>query len=336
MLSSELDYELPEDLVAQKPVEPRDASRLMVVDVRAGTIAHHTFKDLPGFLRPKDALVLNETKVLPARVEARKPTGGGVELLFLRDLGPDRDGAWEVLARPSKRLGPGLELRAGEDRLELVESLGEGHWVVSIPDVRGLLERSGRMPLPPYISPTPEAESHYQTVFARNEGSAAAPTAGFHFTERVLEDARRAGASIARITLHVGVGTFMPVRTERLEEHEMHAEHYIVPGEAAQTVQSARRVVAAGTTVARTLETWAASGEAEGESELFVYPGYRWLAVDALLTNLHLPRSTLLAMVMSFGGEELVREAYRTAVRERYRFYSFGDAMLLLDGGRQR
>jgi S-adenosylmethionine:tRNA ribosyltransferase-isomerase len=336
VLSSELDYELPEDLIAQKPVEPRDASRLMVVDVRAGTIAHHAFKDLPGFLRPNDALVLNETKVLPARVEARKPTGGGVELLFLRDLGPDRDGTWEVLARPSKRLRPGLELRAGEDRLELVESLGEGHWVVSVTDGRGLLERSGRMPLPPYISPTPEAESHYQTVFARNEGSAAAPTAGFHFTERVLEDARRAGASIARITLHVGVGTFMPVRTERLEEHAMHAEHYIVPGEASQTVQSALRVVAAGTTVARTLETWAASGEAEGESELFVYPGYRWLAVDALLTNFHLPRSTLLAMVMSFGGEELVREAYRTAVRERYRFYSFGDAMLLLDGGRQR
>jgi S-adenosylmethionine:tRNA ribosyltransferase-isomerase len=191
------------------------------------------------------------------------------------------------------------------------------------------------MPLPPYISPTPETEGRYQTVYARNEGSAAAPTAGFHFTERVLEGAERAGARIARITLHVGVGTFMPVRTERLEDHTMHAEHYSVPREAARTVRRARRVVAAGTTVARTLETWSATGEAEGESKLFVYPGYRWLAVDALLTNFHLPRSTLLAMVMSFGGEELVREAYRTAVRERYRFYSFGDAMLLLDGGRR-
>jgi S-adenosylmethionine:tRNA ribosyltransferase-isomerase len=336
VLSSELDYELPEDLIAQKPAEPRDASRLMVVDVRAGTIAHHSFRDLPGFLRPGDALVINETKVLPARIEARKPTGGEVELLFLRDLGPDRGGAWEVLARPSKRLRPGIELWAGEDRLELVESLGSGHWVVSVPNVRGLLKRSGRMPLPPYISPTPETEDRYQTIFARNEGSAAAPTAGFHFTARVLEDAERAGASIARITLHVGVGTFMPVRTERLEEHEMHAEYYRVPGEAAQTVRRARRLVAAGTTVARTLETWAASGAAEGKSELFVYPGYRWLAVDTLLTNFHLPRSTLLAMVMSFGGEELVREAYRIAIRERYRFYSFGDAMLLLDGGRQR
>jgi S-adenosylmethionine:tRNA ribosyltransferase-isomerase len=192
------------------------------------------------------------------------------------------------------------------------------------------------MPLPPYISPTPETESRYQTVYARNEGSAAAPTAGFHFTDKVLEGAERSGARIVRITLHVGVGTFMPVRTERVEEHRMHAEHYSVPPGAERIVEAARRVVVAGTTVARTLETWAATGEAVGESELFVYPGYRWRVVDTLLTNFHLPRSTLLAMVMSFGGEELIREAYRTAVRERYRFYSFGDAMLLLDGGRQR
>ena len=332
MFVSELDYELPEELIAQRPAEPRDASRLMVVDVGRHTIAHHTFRDLPNFLRPGDALVLNETKVLPARVEARKPTGGEVELLFLRDRG----GSWEVLARPSKRLRPGLMLSAGGEQLRLEKGLGDGHWVVSGTDLPGLLRCSGRMPLPPYIRPTPETEERYQTVYARNEGSAAAPTAGFHFTERVLGEAERAGVEIAMITLHVGVGTFMPVRSERLEEHTMHAEHYSVPGEAAETVRGARRVVAAGTTVARTLETWAATGEAEGESELFVYPGYRWLAVDVLLTNFHLPRSTLLAMVMSFGGEELVKEAYRTAVRERYRFYSFGDAMLLLDSGRQR
>jgi S-adenosylmethionine:tRNA ribosyltransferase-isomerase len=336
VLTSELDYELPEDLIAQSPAEPRDASRLMVVDVRHGTIAHHKFRDLPNFLRPGEALVLNETKVIPARLQVRKPTGGEVELLFLQDLGPDHDGAWEVLAGPSRRLKVGLELLVGEVRLEIVESLGDGHWAVSARDVRGLLERSGRMPLPPYISPTPETESRYQTVYARNEGSAAAPTAGFHFTERVLQGAERAGARIARITLHVGVGTFTPLRTERLEEHTMHAEHYSVPPEAERIVGDASRVVAAGTTVARTLETWAATGETEGESELFVYPGYRWRAVDTLLTNFHLPRSTLLAMVMSFGGEDLVKEAYRTAVRERYRFYSFGDAMLLLDGGRQR
>ena len=336
MLSSELDYELPEDLIAQSPAEPRDASRLMVVDVPRGTIVHHTFRDLPRFLLPGDALVLNETKVLPARLKVKKPTGGEVELLFLRDLGPDRGGAWEVLARPSKRLSPGLGLLTGGDRLEIVESLGDGHWVVSAPDVRGVLDRSGKIPLPPYISPTPEMESRYQTVYARNEGSAAAPTAGFHFTQRVLKGAERAGARIGKITLHVGVGTFTPVRTEKLEEHTMHAEHYSVPPEAARIIEGACRVVAAGTTVARTLESWAATGEAEGESELFVYPGYRWRVVDTLLTNFHLPRSTLLAMVMSFGGEELIREAYRTAVRERYRFYSFGDAMLLLDGGRQR
>ena len=335
MRTSGLDYELPEDLIAQSPADPRDASRLMVVDVRRGTVSHHTFRDMPRFLLPGDALILNETKVLPARLEAKKPTGGEVELLFLRDLGPNR-GAWEVLARPSRRLKAGLELLAGTDRLEIVESLGDGHWAVSAPDVWGLLERSGRMPLPPYIRPTPASEGRYQTVYARNEGSAAAPTAGLHFTERVLEGAERAGARIGRITLHIGVGTFMPVRTERLEEYRMHAEHYSVPPEAARIVEDASRVVAAGTTVARTLETWAMTGEAEGESELFVYPGYRWRSVDTLLTNFHLPRSTLLAMVMSFGGEDLIREAYMTAVRERYRFYSFGDAMLLLDGGRQR
>jgi S-adenosylmethionine:tRNA ribosyltransferase-isomerase len=336
VLSSELDYELPEDLIAQSPAVPRDASRLMVVDVGRGKIAHHTFRELPDFLRPGDVLVLNETKVLPARLKVSKPTGGEVELLFLKDLGSDHGGSWEALARPSKRLRPGLVLSAGEERLELVKSLGEGHWAVRGPDVPGLLRRSGRMPLPPYIRPTTETEKRYQTVYARNEGSAAAPTAGFHFTERVLSDVKRSGAEIARITLHIGVGTFTPVRTERLEEHTMHAEHYSAPREAVKIVQDARRVIAAGTTVARTLETWAVTGEREGESALFVYPGYRWLAVDALLTNFHLPRSTLLAMVMSFGGVELVREAYRTAVKERYRFYSFGDAMLLLDGGRRR
>ena len=330
MLTSELDYELPETLIAQKPAEPRDSSRLMVVDVREGSIAHHVFTDLPRFVRPADALVLNETKVLPARLVAHKPSGGEVELLFLRDLG----GPWEVLARPSKRLKPGLVLSAGGEDVGVVESLGGGHWVVEGQDVRGMLERSGRMPLPPYIRPTADAERAYQTVYARNPGSAAAPTAGFHFTQRVLAEAERAGAEIARVTLHVGTGTFAPIRAQRLEEHRMHAEYYSVPVHTLRTVINAGRVVAAGTTVARTLETWAASGEREGESRLFIYPGYEWRAVDVLLTNFHLPRSTLLAMVMSFGGKELVREAYRVAVEERYRFYSFGDAMLLIGGGR--
>jgi S-adenosylmethionine:tRNA ribosyltransferase-isomerase len=330
VLTSELDYELPEALIAQKPAEPRDSSRLMVVDIGEGSISHHIFADLPRFLRPADALVLNETKVLPARIVAHKPSGGAVELLFLRDLG----GPWEVLARPSKRLGAGQVLSVGGEELEIVKSLGEGHWVVKGRDVRGMLERSGRMPLPPYIAPTADAERAYQTIYARNPGSAAAPTAGFHFTERVLAEAERAGAEIARLTLHVGAGTFAPIRACKLEEHRMHAEYYSVPDLAARTVKHARRVVAAGTTVARALESWAASGEREGESGLFIYPGYQWRAVDVLLTNFHLPRSTLLAMVMSFGGKRLVREAYRVAVEECYRFYSFGDAMLLIGGGR--
>jgi S-adenosylmethionine:tRNA ribosyltransferase-isomerase len=331
VLTSELDYHLPEALIAQKPAEPRDSSRLMVVDVREGSIAHHVFRDLPRFLRPKEALILNETKVLPARIVAHKTSGGEVELLFLRDLG----GPWEVLARPSKRLKPGLVLTVGEDELGVVKSLGDGHWVVEGRDARGMLERSGRMPLPPYIRPTADAESAYQTIYARNPGSAAAPTAGFHFTERVLAETERAGAEIARVTLHVGTGTFAPIRADKLEEHRMHAEFYSVPEYTVQTVKKAARVVAAGTTVARTLETWVASGEREGESRLFIYPGYEWRAVDVLLTNFHLPRSTLLAMIMSFGGAELVREAYLVAVEERYRFYSFGDAMLLLGGGRK-
>lgn len=334
MLLSDLDYDLPEALIAQRPAEPRDASRLMVVDAARGTIGHHVFRDLPLFLRPGDALVLNETKVLPARLLARKPTGGQVELLFLRDLGPEADNAWEALARPAKRLKPGGRLLAGDAKLDLVAYLGEGRWSVSAPDIPAVLEEHGRMPLPPYIEATPEAEARYQTVYAREPGSAAAPTAGFHFTDGVLDGARRAGAGLARVTLHVGTGTFLPVRTERLEDHRMHAERYSVPPEAARAAEAARRVVAAGTTVARTLETWAGTGEAAGDSRLFVYPGYRWRAVDALITNFHLPRSTLLAMVMSFGGTDLVREAYRVAVEERYRFYSFGDAMLILNGGR--
>jgi S-adenosylmethionine:tRNA ribosyltransferase-isomerase len=332
LLLSDLDYELPEALIAQVPAEPRDASRLMVLDAAAGTIEHRTFRDLPLFLRPGDALVLNETKVLPARLKVRKPTGGEVELLFLRDLG--RNNAWEALARPARRLKPGGRLLAGDEKLDLLENLGEGRWSVSAPDVPGLLERHGRLPLPPYIEATAEAEARYQTVYAREPGSAAAPTAGFHFTEEVLRGTERAGAAVARVTLHVGTGTFLPVRTEKLEDHRMHAERYDVPAEAARLVEGAGRVVAAGTTVARTLETWAGTGDRSGESRLFVYPGYRWLAVDALLTNFHLPRSTLLAMVMSFGGEDLVREAYRVAVEKRYRFYSFGDAMLILNGGR--
>ena len=305
----------------------------MVIDAATGEISHRVFHELPGFLRPGDALVLNETKVLPARLAAQRPGGGAAELLFLGEIG---DGVWEVLARPSRRLKPGMELSANGDFLRLLEPLGDGRWAVAAGDVPSLLERLGRMPLPPYIGATAEAEGDYQTVYARVPGSAAAPTAGLHFTRRVLDGVTRAGGRIEKVTLHVGTGTFSPIRAEELVDHRMHAERYRVPEETARAVEEAERVFAVGTTATRTLESWAARGEREGETELFVYPGYRWRAVDALLTNFHLPRSTLLAMVMAFAGKELVREAYETAVKERYRFYSFGDAMLLLNGGRGR
>jgi S-adenosylmethionine:tRNA ribosyltransferase-isomerase len=331
MLTSELDYELPQELIAQQSASPRDSSRLMVVDVSTEEISHHVFRDLPRFLSPGDALVLNETKVLPARLKVSRPGGGETELLFLRELS---GGVWEVMARPSKRLRAGMALSAGDEALRVVEPLGDGRWAVSAADVRGVLRRRGRMPLPPYVRATPEAEREYQTVYAREEGSAAAPTAGFHFTEEVLEQVEGVGVEVVRITLHVGAGTFTPVRTEKLRDHRMHAERYAVPDRAARAVPGARSVVAAGTTVARALESWAASGEREGETRIFIQPGYEWRCVDALLTNFHLPRSTLLAMVMSFAGKDLVRKAYETAVKERYRFFSFGDAMLLLNGGR--
>ena len=331
MFTSELDYELPPELIAQKSASPRDSSRLMVVDAKTENISHHVFRDLARFLAPGDALVLNETKVLPARLNVSRPGGGEMELLFLRELS---GGVWEVMARPSKRLRAGMALSVGDDALRVVELLEEGRWAVGGADVRGVLRRRGRMPLPPYVRATPEAERGYQTVYAREEGSAAAPTAGFHFTEEVLEEVEGAGVEVVPITLHVGAGTFTPVRTEKLRDHRMHAERYAVPERAARVVRGARRVVAVGTTVARALESWAASGAREGETEIFIQPGYEWRCVDALLTNFHLPRSTLLAMVMSFAGKDLIRKAYETAVMERYRFFSFGDAMLLLNGGR--
>lgn len=333
MLTSELDYDLPENLIAQSPATPRDSSRLMVIDAGTGDIEHRVFRDLPACLRPGDALVINETKVIPARLEARRPTGGAVELLFLRDRG---GGVWEALARPSKRLEAGMKLSVGPEALTVMESAGDGRWLVRGDDIIATLHRDGQTPLPPYISPSSGSDASYQTVYARHPGSAAAPTAGLHFTDTTFEGVRRAGAEVVRVTLHVGTGTFTPVRTDSLEDHEMHAEHYSVPGEAGRTIDGAGRTVAVGTTVARTLESRAASGVDAGESGLFIYPGHEWRAVDALLTNFHLPRSTLLAMVMSFGGEDLIREAYRLAVREGYRFFSFGDAMLVVNGGRGR
>lgn len=357
MLTSELDYELPPELIAQHPVVPRDHSRLLVYDRKRRNTWYRHISDLPALLRPGDVLVYNDSRVIKARVHLRKTTGGRVELLFLRH---DRGGVWEVLARPSLRLKPGMELRldgggersAGPSRagtengnrdagavFRLRDHLGEGRWLVE--NLTGtvteeLLEREGEMPLPPYIHEPLRETGEYQTVYALAPGSAAAPTAGLHFTERLLESIRGAGILLAPLTLHVGLDTFRPVEEDELELHRIHSEHYILPARSFEEINGVRqrngRVVAVGTTTARVLETVYGREEAglEGETDLFITPGYRFEAVDALLTNFHLPRSTLLAMVMAFAGEHETRKIYHEAVKRRYRFYSFGDSMLLL------
>ncbi len=344
VLTSDLEYRLPEGLIAQRPASPRDSSRLMVVDAKTGGIQHHVFRDLPRFLGPGDALVLNETKVLPARLRVKRPGGGAAELLFLREL---PSGAWEVMARPGRRLRHGMVLSAGDDILRVAEPLEEGRWAVAGADVPGLLRRRGRMPLPPYVRATPEAERGYQTVYARNEGSAAAPTAGLHFTERVLEAVAQAGAEVARITLHVGAGTFLPLRGGDPRAERLHAEWGEVSPEAAALINEARpaggRIVAVGTTALRLLETAALHGDSwqrpvrpfRGLTDLFLLPGHRFRSADALMTNFHLPRSTLFMLVCAFSGAERMRSAYAHAIAAGYRFYSYGDASLLFpaEGG---
>ncbi|HEY1563110.1 MAG TPA: tRNA preQ1(34) S-adenosylmethionine ribosyltransferase-isomerase QueA [Gaiellaceae bacterium] len=322
---SELDYELPPELIAQHPAERRDASRLLVYERRTGTIRHRTFDELPeelplagsvagkaGDARPKDRelVVVNDTRVVPARIPISSPRG---EVLLLERL---EDGTWEALARPTRRLRAGR--RYGP--VELIEHLGEGRWRVRVEG-----EPAGETPLPPYITEPLSDPSRYQTVYAREPGSAAAPTAGLHFTPELL-----ARLDPARVTLHVGLDTFRPVTEERLEEHAIHGERYEIEPAAWERIRAAGRVLAVGTTTVRVLETLARGGPLSGRTELFVTPGFEFRRVDALLTNFHLPRSTLLALVMAFAGIDETRRLYRVAVDERYRFYSFGDAMLLL------
>ncbi len=340
MRTSELEYELPPELIAQRPASPRDSSRLMVYDRGSGAVDHRRLDELPSLLRRGDLLVYNDSRVMPARLRAVKPTGGRVELLFLDRRGEKR---WEVLARPSARLKPGTPLAPAADAaaipaFTLVEHLGEGRWLLAEndgADALRLLERFGEMPLPPYIREPLARPDEYQTVYAREVGSAAAPTAGLHFTPRLLERLRDAGIATAPLTLHIGLDTFRPVAADDLERHRIHRERYHLPRDSYAAVAAARRegrrVVAVGSTSVRVLETvFGAGGAPAGETDLFITPGYRFRAVDALLTNFHLPRSTLLAMVMAFAGVREVRRLYRLAVAERYRFYSFGDAMLLL------
>ncbi len=355
------DYELPPELIAQTPVEPRDASRLLVLGPEGG-LEHRRFRDLPGYLRPGDLLVLNQTRVIRARLYGRKAaTGGAVEILLLRPAARQAPGGaagadwtesweWETLVRPGRRILPGTELVFGEPEPRLhgrvVDRTAAGGRVVSFrPERPGdsfaeALEELGQVPLPPYIGRPLADPERYQTVYAAVRGSVAAPTAGLHFTPTVFGELAARGVSTAKVTLHIGLDTFRPVQEAEVEDHAMHSEWYHVPPEAAEAVARCRagggRVVATGTTVVRTLEA-AAHPDRPGlvragsaETRLFIYPGYRFRVVDVILTNFHLPRSTLLMLVSAFGGTERVLGAYREATRLHYRFYSFGDAMLIL------
>ena len=307
-----LDYELPPELVAQRPAEARDGSRLLVYRRRDGRVEHHRFSDLPDVLSG-ELVVVNDTRVVAARLRLRRSSGGAVELLLLEPLD---GGAWEGLVRPSRKLRPGERLGP----VELLEPLGGGRWRVRVDG-----EPRGETPLPPYITVPLDDPERYQTVYAREAGSAAAPTAGLHFTEELL-----ARVDPVRVTLHVGLDTFRPVTVHTLEEHELHGERYAVEPGAWRRIVRAERVLAVGTTTVRVLETVARTGALAGRTSLFILPVFEFRRVDALLTNFHLPRSTLLALVMAFAGVEETRELYRVAVEERYRFYSFGDAMLVL------
>ncbi|MBI5869601.1 MAG: tRNA preQ1(34) S-adenosylmethionine ribosyltransferase-isomerase QueA [Actinobacteria bacterium] len=346
MLTSELDYNLPAELIAQRPVVPRDHSRLLIYNRSTKAIEHRRLPDLLSHLNAGDCLVYNDSRVLRARVHAVKPTGGKVELLFLQRRRP---GLWEALVRPTARLreGTGLEL-APDTQPEglkpgaiftLKEHLGGGRWLVknmtAMPTER-LLEQIGEMPLPPYIHEQPDDPERYQTVYSRETGSAAAPTAGLHFTPELIERTRAMGISLLPLTLHIGLDTFRPVSEADLSLHDIHSEHYSLPQTSLEKILRTRegggRVVAVGTTSVRVLETvfQEPPGPLAGDTRLFITPGFDFRITDALLTNFHLPKSTLLALVMAFAGVDETKRLYREAVAERYRFFSFGDAMLLL------
>jgi S-adenosylmethionine:tRNA ribosyltransferase-isomerase len=314
MRSSELDYELPQELIAQHPLARRDGSRLLVHDRASGETRHRRFDELPSELPEGTLVVVNDTRVLPARLRLERPGGGEAEVLVLERLG--KNGTWEALARPSRKLRPGQKLGP----VELLEPLGEGRWRLRLEG-----EPAGEAPLPPYIREPLADPERYQTVYARSKGSAAAPTAGLHFTPELL-----AGLDVERVTLHVGLDTFRPLAAETLEEHELHSERYEVEAAAWERIDAAERVLAVGTTTVRVLESLARGAALTGRTDLFVTPGFEFRRVGSLLTNFHLPRSTLLALVMAFAGVEQTRGLYRLAIEERYRFYSFGDAMLLL------
>ncbi|WP_040228911.1 tRNA preQ1(34) S-adenosylmethionine ribosyltransferase-isomerase QueA [Bhargavaea cecembensis] len=337
----DFDFHLPEELIAQTPLKDRTSSRLMVVDRETGQVEDRQFPDILGYLQEGDCLVLNDTKVLPARLLGTKEeTGAAIEVLLLTDKGGDE---WETLAKPAKRVKPGTVVTFGDGLLKAVCTGVSDHGGRTFKfEYDGIfyevLDRLGEMPLPPYIHEKLDDQDRYQTVFARERGSAAAPTAGLHFTEELLERIREKGVEIVFITLHVGLGTFRPVSVDSIEEHEMHSEYYSVSEEAASSIRRVKaaggRVIAVGTTSTRTLETIASEhgGEivaAGGWTSIFIYPGYEYKAIDGLITNFHLPKSTLIMLVSALASKEIILDAYKHAVEEQYRFFSFGDAMFI-------
>ena len=339
MKKSDFYFDLPEELIAQTPISRRDGSRLMLLDRESGEIRHRHFYELDQFLQPGDCLVLNDSRVLPARLFGRRPTGGAVEVVLLKDRG---DNVWECLTRPGRKTRTGTELEFGEGELTgLVTGEVEGGNRLIRFAYEGIflevLGRLGRMPLPPYIHEELADSERYQTVYSRVMGSAAAPTAGLHFTKELLQKLQDKGVQVVYVTLHVGLGTFRPVKAENIEEHEMHAEYCVIPEETAAAVNAAKRrggrVIAVGTTSCRTLESRAAEDGTlapyAGWTNIFIYPGYRFKCIDGLITNFHLPESTLIMLVSALAGREHVLRAYQTAVENRYRFFSFGDAMLI-------
>ena len=335
-------YDLPEELIAQDPLSDRSGSRLLLLDKNTGETEHKIFRDIADYLNPGDCLVINDTKVIPARlIGERVGTGAAIEVLLLKRL-PDMNDVWEVLVKPGKKARPGTKISFGGGKLigEITDIVEEGNRLIQF-SYQGIfeeiLDELGQMPLPPYITHKLEDKSRYQTVYAKYDGSAAAPTAGLHFTKELLEQISEKGIRIASVTLHVGLGTFRPVKEENILDHHMHSEFYMVSKEAADIINSTKknggRVISVGTTSTRTLESAAHEDgmleECSGWTEIFIYPGYKFKVVDCLITNFHLPESTLMMLISALAGRENVLAAYETAVKEKYRFFSFGDAMFI-------
>ena len=340
MKVSDFNYDLPEELIAQTPIEKRDESRLMVLNREKQTIEHKTFKDIIDYLEPGDCLVRNNTKVIPARLYGKKATGAKIEFLLLNRIEGD---IWECIVRPGHKLKPGTEVEFGDGILKakVLDVMEGGTRKVEFKYegiFNEILDKIGLMPLPPYIHESLKDNDRYQTVYAKYEGSAAAPTAGLHFTPELFEKIKEKGIDVANVTLHVGIGTFRPVKVENVEEHHMHSEHFYIKQEDADKINNAKkngkRVIAVGTTSCRVLETIADENgmvkPTEGDTQIFIYPGYKYKCLDGLVTNFHLPESTLIMLVSALAGRDYIMKAYNEAVKERYRFFSFGDAMLIL------